>query len=97
MNLRGETREGIEAKLAGKSRDELLDLIHSLVTLEVHLRPSEIAQRAGLNKRRVLRALGSGDLRPYLALADNSLRVPISAVNAWLQKFRVPANGRNAR
>jgi len=77
MNLRGKTRLEIEAKLANASRAQLFDLVYSLVSLEIHLRPSEVAQRTGINKRAVLRALRTGALRPYLAIADNSIRIPI--------------------
>jgi hypothetical protein len=91
--LRGKTREEIEQKLVHKTREELIDMIHSLVSLEIHYRPSEIAQRTGLNKRRILRAIKEGNLTPYLALADNALRVPISAVNTWLGRYRVFRKG----
>src|SRR5689334_17338684 len=89
MHLTGKTRGQLEALLGDKSKSELIDLVHSLVSLEPHLRPSEVARRAGLNKRFVLKALRTGDLSPYLALADNSLRIPISAVDRWLSRFRV--------
>jgi len=64
MNLRGKTREEIEFKLAHKSRSELLDLIHSQVSVEVHLKASEIAARAGINKRAVLRDVRAGKFGP---------------------------------
>src|SRR5436305_949298 len=35
MNLRGKTREQLATVLAYKSRSELIDLIHSLVTVEI--------------------------------------------------------------
>ena len=60
---------------------------------ERHLRPGEVAQRAGINKRRVLRAIRDGRLSPYLAIADNSIRIPISAVNDRLRGFRVSKDG----
>ena len=94
MNLRGKTREEIELKLKNASRAELIDLIHSLVGLEIHLRASEVASRTGINKRAILRALRTGTLAPYLAIADNSIRIPISAVNQWLSGFRVSSNGK---
>jgi hypothetical protein len=46
MNLRGKTREQLEAALAHKSRLELIDLIFSLVTVEQLLKPAEIAKSA---------------------------------------------------
>ena len=98
MNLRGKTREEIELKLAHKSRSELLDLIHSLVSVEVHLKASEIAARAGINKRAVLRDIRDGKFGPYIARADNSLLIPTSGVNRWLARFRVSVSeGPNGR
>jgi hypothetical protein len=94
MNLRGKTRDEIELRLASKSRSELLDLIHSLVSVEIHLKASEIAARAGINKRAVLRDIRSGKFGPYIARADNSLLVPASGVNRWLYQFRVSVSGR---
>src|SRR5690349_20178777 len=89
MDLRGKTREEIELKLGHKSRSELLDLIHSQVSVEIHLKPSEIAARAGINKRAVLRDIRDGKFGPYIARADNSVLVPASGVNQWLDRFRV--------
>ena len=91
MNLRGKTREQLEAALAHKSRSELLDLIHSLTTLEQLVKPSEIAARSCLNKRAVLRDIRAGKLGPYYVRAENSLSVPLSGVNKWRSTFCVPA------
>ena len=91
MNLRGKTREQIEAALAHKSRAELLDLIYSLLTLETLLKPSEIAARSCLNKRAVLRDIRDGKFGDYYCRAQNSLAVPLSGVNKWRRTFRVPA------
>ena len=91
MNLRGKTREQIEAALAHKSRSELIDLIHSLVTVEPLLKPSEIAARSCLNKRAVLRDIRDGKFGHYYCRAENSLAVPLSGVNKWRSAFRVPA------
>jgi len=92
MNLRGKTREQLEAALAHKSRSELIDLIHSLVTLEPLLKPSEIAARSCLNKRAVLRDIRDGKFGDYYCRAENSLAVPLSGVNKWRSTFCVPAN-----
>jgi hypothetical protein len=91
MNLRGKTREQIEASLASKSRAELLDLIFSLVTVEQLLKPAEIAARSCLNKRAVLRDIRDGKFGDYYCRAENSIAVPTSGVNAWRRTFRVPA------
>ena len=92
MNLRGKTREQLEAALAQKSRSELIHLIHSLVTVEPLLKPSEIAARSCLNKRAVLRDIRDGKFGDYYCRAENSLAVPLSGVNKWRSTFRVPAN-----
>jgi hypothetical protein len=91
MNLSGKSREQIEAALAHKSRSELLDLIHSLVTVEQLLKPSEIAARSCLNKRAVLRDIRDGKFGDYYCRAENSLAVPASGVNKWRSAFCVPA------
>jgi len=91
MNLRGKTREQIEAALAHKSRSDLLDLIYSLVTVEELFKPSEIAARSCLNKRAVLRDIRDGKFGDYYCRAENSIAVPASGVNEWRNNFRVPA------
>jgi hypothetical protein len=91
MNLSGKSRKQIEAALAHKSRSELLDLIHSLVTVEQLLKPSEIAARSCLNKRAVLRDIRDGKFGDYYCRAENSLAVPASGVNKWRSAFCVPA------
>jgi hypothetical protein len=91
MKLRGKTREQLEVALAHKSRSELLDLIHSLVTVEQLLKPAEIAARSCLNKRAVLRDIRDGKFGDYFCRAENSIAVPASGVNKWRSNFRVPA------
>ena len=97
MNLRGKTREQLEAALAHKSRSELIDLIHSLVTVEPLLKPSEIAARSCLNKRAVLRDIRDGKFGDYYCRAENSIAVPASGVNQWRNRFRVQANPKETR
>ncbi len=92
MNLRGKTREQLEVALRHESRSELIDRIHSLVSVEQLLKPSEIASRAGLNKRAVLRDLRAGKFGDYFVRAENSICVPVSGVNQWLNRFRVRPN-----
>src|SRR5436309_7182846 len=96
MTLRGKTRQQLEAALAHKSRSELIDLIHSLVTVEQLLKPAEIAARSCLNKRAVLRDIRDGKFGDYYCRAENSIAVPTSGVNKWRNTFRVPANGNQA-
>jgi len=91
MNLRGKTREQVEGALRHKSRSELVDLIHSLVSIEQLVKPSEIAARSCMNKRAVLRDIRDGKFGDYYCRAENSLAVPLSGVNKWRRTFRVPA------
>jgi hypothetical protein len=91
MNLHGKTRQQVEAALRDKSRSELIDLIHSLVSIEQLLKPSEIAARSCLNKRAVLRDIRDGKFGDYYCRAENSLAVPLSGVNKWRRTFCVPA------
>lgn len=93
MNLRGKTREQLGSVLAHKSRAELIDLVHSLVTVEHLFKPAEIAARSCLNKRAVLRDIRDGKFGYYYCRAENSIAVPASGVNAWRNGFRVPSNG----
>ena len=93
MNLRGKSRDQIETALAHKSRSELIDLVHSLVTVEQLVKPAEIAARSCLNKRAVLRDIRDGKFGDYFCRAENSIAVPASGVNKWRSSFRVPANG----
>jgi len=97
MKLRGKTREQLEAALAHKSRSELVDLIHSLVTVEQLFKPAEIAARSCLNKRAVLRDVRAGRFGDYYCRAENSIAVPASGVNQWRSRFRVPVNGKQGK
>ena len=92
MNLRGKTREQIEATLATKSRSELVDLIFSLVTVEQWFKPSEIASRSCVNKRAILRDVRAGKFGTYYCRAENSIAIPASGVNQWRRSFEVPGN-----
>ena len=94
MNLRGKSREQVQAALTNKSRSELIDLIYSLVTIEQLLKPAEIAARSCLNKRAVLRDIRDGKFGDYYCRAENSLAVPVSGVNRWRRKFCVPAESK---
>jgi hypothetical protein len=96
MILRGKTREQLEEALARKSRAELIDLVHSLVTVEQLFKPAEVAARSCLNKRAVLRDIRDGKFGDYYCRAENSIAVPASGVNKWRNSFRVPVNGNQA-
>ena len=90
MALRGKTREQLEAALGHKTRSELIDLIHSLVTVGQLFKPAEIAARSCLNKRAVLRDIREGKFGDYFCRAENSIAVPASGVNQWRRRFCVP-------
>ena len=89
MNFAGKTREQIEVALANKSRSDLLDIIYSLSTVEQWFKPSEIAVRSRVNKRRVLQDIRAGRFGDYFCRAENSIAVPASGVNEWRRSFRV--------
>ena len=91
MNLRGKTREEVGRAVASKSREELVDLIFALVTIEPLFKPAEIARMSCLNKRAVLRDIRDGKFGDYYCRAENSIAVPASGVNAWRRSFLVPA------
>lgn len=91
MNIRGKTPEQLEVALRFKSRSKLIDLIHSLVSVEQLLKPAEIAARSCLNKRAVLRDIRDGKFGDYYCRAENSIAVPASGVAKWRSNFRVPA------
>ena len=88
----GKTREQLEVALRHKSRAELIDVIHSLVTVEQLLKPSEIASRSCVNKRAILRDVRDGKFGPYYCRAENSIAIPASGVNEWRNRFLVRPN-----
>jgi hypothetical protein len=91
MTLHGKTLEQLQVALRHKSHSELIDLIHSLVSVEQLLKPAEIASRSCLNKRAVLRDIRDGKFGDYYCRAENSIAVPVSSVNRWRHNFLVPA------
>ena len=92
MNLAGKTRDQLDTLLVHKSRSELIDLIHSLVTVEILLKPADIAARSCVNKRAILRDIRDGKFGDYYCRAENSIAVPASGVNQWRRRFLVPVN-----
>jgi Mg2+/Co2+ transporter CorC len=95
-NLAGKSRQDLEVLLRNSSREELLDIIESLASVEQLLKPAEIAARSCMNKRRILAAIRRGELGPYFAHAENSIAVPASSVNKWRRRFLVPITATNA-
>jgi hypothetical protein len=96
VNLRGKTRGEIEQRLATKSRSELLDLVHSLVTVEQLFKPSEVAARTHVNKRAILRDVRDGKFGDYIVRAENSVLLPASGIKQWLDRYRVSVNGKDS-
>jgi hypothetical protein len=90
MNLSGKSREDIVRILAAKTRAELLDIIFSLLIVEQHFTPAEIARRSGMTKRTVLADIHKGRFGgEYYKRAGNQITVSASGVNAWRRSFCV--------
>jgi hypothetical protein len=90
VNLPANSREEIGRALAGKTPDELIDIIYSLTVVEQHFTPAEIARRSGMTKRTVLADIHKGRFNgEYYKRAGNQITVSASGVNAWRRSFRV--------
>src|SRR5215831_18289271 len=92
MNVSAKSRDEIEQALARKTRTELIDIIVSLVEVEQHFTPSQIASRSGMTKRTVLADIHAGRFGgEYYKRSANQITVSASGVNAWRKSFRVLA------
>ena len=97
MSLIGKTREEVAQALAGKDREQLITLVHSLVTLERLFTAKQIAEAEGCNKRDVLADMKAGRFvdpifgAGFFVRARNSFRVTGSAVRAWRRSSFVRA------
>jgi len=90
VNLSGKSPEEIDEALADRSRRELIAVIASLVKVEQHFTPAEIASRSGMTKRTVLADIHAGRFNgEYYKRAGNQITVSASGVNAWRKSFRV--------
>lgn len=95
MRLSGKTRREIETALSDKSRAELLDVIHSLVTFERLLTAREIAEASHVDKRTVLADMHAGRFEDqifgagFFCRGSKSFRVSASAANRWRESFFV--------
>ena len=86
----GKDRAEIERKLAGKSRQELIDIIFSISQVEQHFTAGEVAQRSGMTKRTILADVHAGRFNgEYFKRSGNQLTVSASGVAAWRESFRV--------
>lgn len=83
VNLSGKTPDQIAHALRNHSRSELIDVIHSLVTVEQLLKPRQVALLEHRDVRDVIKDMKAGVYNGgYYAFSFNSLRVSASAVNA---------------
>jgi len=90
VNLSGKSPEEIDEALADRSQRELIAVIVSLVNVEQHFTPAEIASRSGMTKRTVLADIHAGRFNgEYYKRAGNQITVSASGVNAWRESFRV--------
>jgi hypothetical protein len=90
MNFQRRSREDIVRMLGTKTRGELLDIIVSLVQVEQHFTPTEIASRSGMTKRTILADIHAGKFGgEYYKRAANQITVSASGVNAWRRNFRI--------
>ena len=101
MRLTGKTRREIETSLSEKTREQLLDLIHNLVTFERLLTAREIAEASHVDKRTVLADMHAGGFvdpifgAGFFCRGSKSFRVSATAANAWRESFfvRITGNG----
>ena len=90
VNFSGKSREQIAQALASNTRDDLIDIICSLSTVEQHFKAAEIASRSGMTRRTVLADIHAGRFGgEYFKRAGNQITVSASGVNAWRRSFRV--------
>jgi hypothetical protein len=107
LKLSGKTRDEVAGALAGFDREQLITLVHSLVTLDRLYTAKQIAEAEGCNKRDVLADMKAGRFidpifgAGFFVRARNSFRVTGSAVRAWRRSSFVRARdaipaGKNA-
>lgn len=95
--LTGKTREQIARALRERSREDLLDVIWSMATVDELKTPSEVAALEKRDKRSVVRDMKAGCyVDPvfgcgYIAFAKNSLRLSAAAINGRRAAQFVPA------
>jgi len=107
--LTGKTYDEISAALAQASRDDLVRLVFSLVTLEKLLTPAQIARESQVPRRDVLADMRAGRFtdpifgRGFFCRASKSFRISASAVNAWratwfvaVRRAAIPAEKKSA-
>ena len=82
MSLVGKSKEQIEQATRHKRREELIEIIYSLASVEPMFKPRELAARRGMSPRVIMKLIKQGRIRAHKPLA-NVLRVPLSAIREW--------------
>ena len=88
MDLIGKSLEQIEAATRNKRRQELLEIIYSLATLEPMYKPAEIAARRGMSKGKVIQLIKTGVLPAHKPL-ETAYRVKLSTLRKWDEETAV--------
>jgi excisionase family DNA binding protein len=82
MSLTGKTKEQIAKAVEGKTREELIELLYSLASLEPMFSPEEVASRRDMSKRSILRLVKRGVLKAHKPF-QNGVRIPLSTIREW--------------
>jgi hypothetical protein len=85
MNLIGKTREQIDAATKNKSREELVDLIHELATLEPKFTVTEVAKANRMSRDVILAKIKTGEIpREHVHRSlENSYRISLTGIRIW--------------
>lgn len=90
MNLVGKTAEEIADTLKDAPREQLVEMVVSMATVEPWFKPTQIAARRQMNVRDVRAAMKAGKMgRGYYRRAGNSMLASASGVAAWDRSFFV--------
>jgi hypothetical protein len=96
MKLESKSYSEVAQALAGKSREQLIDLIYELSMLERLMTSREIAKASRIHVREVLADMRAGRFvdpihgRGFFSRARNSFKVSVSAANRWRREWFVP-------
>jgi hypothetical protein len=96
MKLAGKTRQQIDAALTRHGREELINVIFSLVTVQELLTAPEIARRSRVNVRDVRKDMKNGKFvdpifgAGFYVRGGNSKKVTTGAVQGWRRSFFMP-------
>jgi hypothetical protein len=87
--LRDKTLPGLKVALRDRSKDEVIALLASALTVEPLLRTREVAVLVKRPARVVLEAANAGKMGDIFVFGPNSVAVSVTGVNEWLESFRV--------